>query len=505
MIEPAIDVLFIQPGNIDGSNSVYGELNTSLTSVEQPLLPRLSAGYLLPRGYSVKIFDQESEHKDSACIARWVDVHKPRMVVITVSGHQPSASTQSMPAAREVAQAIKLRDPNQIIIMMGNHPSALPQRTLKEEPIDYVIDGEGPVTLDGLLKLMTGKEDAAPLHEIPGLVWWGYDRKTVSCNPLASLLDLDKNLHGRAWHLLPDPSRYRAHTWQCLDDLSRRTPYAAIYTTLGCSFKCSFCMINVFQHSNTYRRRSPHLVVDEIQMLYREHGVRTFKIYDELFVLNRNHYRAICQGLVDSGIGSDINIWAYSRTDTVTVEDLPLLRAAGIKWLALGIEAGNDAVRAGANKSLRGQADNAMIIDTVRAIQAADINVIGNFIVGLEDDTLETMEETYQLAAKLNTEFMNVYSCMIYPGSALYDQVIKDGKVLSIDWRQYSQHNKFCLPMGTKTVSPRDVLKIRDKFFERYFSRPEYIALVYNKFGAEAVAHIQTMLRYKLKRELLDI
>lgn len=262
---------------------------------------------------------------------------------------------------------------------------------------------------------------------------------------------------------------------------------------------CSFCCINSPFQSNRYRMREPGHVVAEIASLYDRHNIRTFKITDEMFVLNEAHYTAIADGLIINGLGSKINIWAYARVDTVKPERLALLRKAGIRWLALGIESGSAHVRDGANKKFR----NDDIIGVVRAIQRAGINVIGNFIVGLPDDTHETMEQTYQLAAETNCEFMNVYSAQAYPGSRLYDEAVATNAALPSSWRGYSQHNDDCRPLDTKYIRGKDVLAFRDQFFSRYFSRPEYTHMVAEKFGAETVAHIEKMLEYKLPRKLL--
>lgn len=394
--------------------------------------------------------------------------------------------------------------------MLGNHPSALPERTLREEPVDFVCDGEGPLTIEGLLALdpiefdsMEGIDFVPNFVHIPGLVWWDADG-TIVCNPRAPLLDLDRDLHGSSvWHLLP-MHLYRAHNWQCLQDPGMRQPYASIHTSLGCSFRCHFCMINVFQHGNFYRRRSPGSVIREMTMLYHEYGVKTFKITDELFVLNREHFRTICHGLIRAGIGRHINVWAYSRTDTVRADDLPLLRAAGIRWLALGIESGSAAVRAGANKALRGDDGNAAIRKIVREIQNADINVIGNYIFGLRDDTMETMRDTLDLAQDLRTEFANFYTCMAYPGSPLYDQAIVEGWTLPSSWAGFSQHNSKTRPLDTETVPAADVLRFRDAAFTTYFTDPGYLAMVAEKFGAAAVEEIRKMTEYKLHRNLLE-
>lgn len=510
-----IDCLLIHPGGVHGIDPVYGELSRSLTSLEPPMWPRIIAGYLGDRMWNVQIYDQEVEGTSHYHVAfEHVRRLEPKIVAICVYGHQPSASTQQMVNARRLAHA--LRDSNYpgVIVMLGNHPSALPERTLMEEPVDFVIDGEGPVTLDCLLKALIAREKCGyiDLEKIPGLVWWeygtAYSDKIPVCNPPAPLLSM-RDLHGKAWKLLPPLSRYRAHAWQCLDDQSKRTPYAAIFTSLGCPYTCSFCMINVFQHTNKYRMRDPLDVVFEITELYAK-GVRTFKIIDELFVLNREHYQAICRMLADSGMGSEINIWAYARTDTIAPEDLPLMRAAGIKWLALGIESGSSTVRKSAAKALRYDknsidwAGNASIANTVYDIRAADINVIGNYIFGLPDDTHDTMEETLNLAQELNTEFANFYCAMPYPGSKLYDNVLKERPGdLPPSWGAYSQHNRLCTPLRNENLTAAEILRFRDEAFIKYFSSKRWRDMALAKFGPAALEHVDQMLSYKLERDLL--
>jgi anaerobic magnesium-protoporphyrin IX monomethyl ester cyclase len=520
-----IDILLIHPGATHG---IYGALGDKLTSVEPPLWPRLIAGYLLDRGWKVEILDQECEGISAEEVAQRVRKIFPRIVAICVFGHQPSASTQQMTGSRAIAQAINdigwetfdsappMRT-KPIVVMLGNHPSALPERTLREEPVDYVIDGEGPVTLDAMLKLATftggNTDDTLTLDKIPGLVWWGYGgsqkRETVYCNPPAPLFDVDRDLHGNAWHLLPPPSRYRAHAWQCLSDQATRTPYAAVYTSLGCPYTCGFCMINTFQHTNKYRMRSPEKVVAEMSWLAHEHGVRTFKIIDELFILNRAHYTAIANGLIElqeNHIGP-INVWAYSRTDAPHLrEDLPLLRAAGVQWLALGIESGSGEVRDLARKKLRADDDtNQAIHAVVRDIRSAGISVIGNYIFGLVGDTQESMLQTLELALELNTEFANFYCAHAYPGSALYDEVARDRpQDLPPSWAAYSQHNRHTYPLRTEALSPAQILAFRDAAFKEYFTSPRWREMVHAKFGPAAIAHVDEMLQYELVRDLLE-
>ena len=175
--------------------------------------------------------------------------------------------------------------------------------------------------------------------------------------------------------------------------------------------------------------------------------------------------------------------------------------AAGFRWLALGIESGSKHVRDGVEKGRFGSID---IVKTVKDIQSAGINVIGNYIFGLPDDTHASMQETLDLALETNCEFANFYCAMAYPGSKLYTMAIENGWALPDSWIGYSQHSYEALPLRTEALTSAEVLKFRDEAFHTYFTNPRYLDMVRKKFGEEVVVHLRDMTMIKLKRKLLS-
>ena len=487
-----LDLLLVNPS---GREQIYQALGDDLTAVEPPLWCRLIAGFVRGRGYSVEIIDAEAEEIGIDAVADQVAARNPRLVGMVVFGHQPSASNQQMAAAAPTCLTIKALNPEQRIIIIGGHPAALPERTLREVAVDFVCNSEGPITVQELLDVLRAGEPY-DFAKVQGLVWQdnGQIRNNIS-PPL--IKDLDKDLHGNAWDLLP-MGKYRAHNWQCFADLETRKPYASIYTSLGCPYKCTFCCINAPFGTNRYRMRSPQAVATEIDHLYNAYGVKTYKIIDEMFVLNERHVLALCDELIARNY--DLNIWAYARVDTVRPHMLEKLRKAGVRWLALGIESGSEHVRDGAEKSFT----QSEIVDIVRQIQQAGINVIGNFIFGLPDDNLATMQQTLDLAIELNCEFANFYSAMAYPGSPLFSTAVENGWALPETWSGFSQHSYDCLPLPTEKLSATEVLKFRDEAFDRYFSTKRYLDMVTQKFGWGARSHIERMGHHKLRRKILE-
>lgn len=465
------DLVIINPG---GADVIYQGLDVA---VEPPAWARIIAAYVRDRRHTVAIIDAAAKNLGPEEVARRCDA---RLVCIAAYGHQPSASTQTMEAAGAIAKAIDAPK-----IMVGGHVAALPERTLDEETVEYVCTGEGPATVERLLACLKGQ---CGIADVPGLLWEG--GRTAD----APLLPMNE-LHGNAWGLLP-MELYRAHNWHGFT--GPRQPYASIHTSLGCPYRCSFCCINAPFHANRYRMREPAAVVAEIKRLHDYYGVRSLKIVDEMFVLNERHYVAICEGL--AALGLNLNLWAYARADTVKAGHLPLLRRAGIRWLALGIESGSAHVRDGADKPL----DQDGIRGVARDIRTAGINVIGNFIFGLPDDTWETMKETLGLALDLNCEFANFYAAMAYPGSRLYAAAVEKGLPLPERWSGYSQHSADCLPLPTATLTSADVLSFRDAAFNTYFRSPKYLEMIDARFGPGTRREIELMTARELRRNLLE-
>jgi anaerobic magnesium-protoporphyrin IX monomethyl ester cyclase len=411
-----------------------------------------------------------------------------------VYGFQPSASTQNMPSAGATVRALKALNPHYKILMTGTHPAALPERTLREEACDYVCDREGPETI--LLTVQALKTSETPqLNAIPSL--WYRVQDVIMHNPPGELMDdLDTEMPGVAWDLLP-MDKYRAHNWHCFEHIHERQPYVSIHTSLGCPYKCTFCCINAPFGKPSYRMWSPDTVIKEIDILVNQYGVKNIKFVDEMFVLNKNHVMGICDHIIERGY--DLNIWAYARVDTVKDEFLEKLNRAGFRWLALGIESGSKHVRDGVEKGRFGLEE---ILQVVRKIQDAGINVIGNYIFGLPDDTHESMQETLDLAIEANCEFANFYCAMAYPGSKLYTMALEKGWELPDSWIGYSQHSVETLPLRTDVLTAAEVLKFRDAAFMSYFKNPRYLELVGRKFGPDVLRHIDQMTRIQLKRRL---
>ena len=478
------DLLLINPG---GSESYQG-LASSFRGIEPPFWCGLLASFIQGHGYEVKILDADAENWSPEQIAEKITEQDPLLVAIIVQGDNPSASsTPKMTPAKKLVAEIKEMEPDIPIMIGGLHPSALPERTLQETAADFVCQGEGFYTIWGILK-------KTPYSKIPGLSY--RDGDSIVSTPRAPVLPPGE-LPPVAWDLL-DMSKYHAHNWHALDNIDRRSPYGVIYTSLGCPYDCHYCQIKqLYSGKPGIRFRPPEKIIDEIDLLVNRYGVRHIKFMDELFTVNEKQVAGICDPIIRRGY--DLNIWVYGRVDRVTQPMLDKIKQAGINWVCYGFESASEEVRQGVHKEY-GQDKMEQAIEMTRN---AGIHIIANFIFGLPDDDLESMRNTLDTAKRYNFEYVNFYPCFAYPGSQLYDNSIQEGVKLPEAWEDYAPLSYGALPLPTKYLSSQEVLAFRDKAFQEYFNRPEYLEMIGAEFGDKAAKHIKGRSSIKLGRRLL--
>lgn len=495
-----LDILFIHP---NASRKVYQDLSKDFSTIEPPIWAGMLTSHCLKKGFGAEILDCGALQLEDESACERIAKLNPRVACFVVYGQQPSASSQNMEGAVSLAEHVKETCPQTKILFVGGHIAALPREVMERHAfVDMVCQNEGVYTISNLLK--TNLED--DLEKINGL---GYrDGEEILLNkpsPIVSKWDLPQELPGIVWDKLP-MDRYRTALWHALPNNSQRQPYAALYTSLGCPMRCSFCMINIINRqeneysdgSAVFRYWDPDFIITEFDKLAKL-GIKNIKIADELFVLNVNHFMKICELIIERGY--DFNIWCYSRIDTVKEKFLETLKKAGVHYLALGIESGSATVRKDVTK---GKFEEVDIRDVVKTIRDHGINVAANYIFGLPEDDQKSMQQTLDLAMEMNTEMANFYSAMAYPGSPLYGIAKKEGWTLPATYTGYSQHSYDTQPLPTNHLSASEVLAFRDEAWMKYHTNPKFLNLLKSKFGQLAVDETVRSTEIKLKRKILE-
>lgn len=509
-----MDVVFVTPGN---AKAIYQNLSNKYSAVEPPTWSLLLAESCRSKGFKVSILDCNAENLSLEDAYQRISDLSPKLVCFVVYGQNVNAGTTSMSGALELSTYIKNKNNKLTISFLGSHVQAIPLETLeKENSIDFVFVNEGVYSLHNVLKL--SDLNKKNFSQIKGIAFRDENLKPFFTQPEQVVPQdrMDVDLPGYAWDLLPfDKSPldlYRSPMWHANYLQEKRSPYAAIQTSLGCQFKCDFCMINIINRDddkdigvagtyNKMRYWSTDFIIKEFDKLIKM-GVTTIRITDEMFLLNPKYYVPLCEKLAERNKDDRLQMWAYSRVDTVKrPQILSMVRKAGIKWLCLGIESGSKEIRLEISK---GKFEDVDVTKVIKQVHDADINVMGNYIFGLPGDNEETIMKTFELSQELNTMGWNTYAAMALPGSNLYKIAKEKGTKLPDNYEGYSFHSYNCIPLPTSELEPYQILELRDKCFTKYHTDKKYLSTVEKKFGIDAANNIREMSKIKLKRKIIE-
>ena len=502
-----LDILFVHP---NASKKIYQDLSNKHSAIEPPIWAAMLANHCRSKGFGSNILDCEAERLTTDQSAKMIVDINPKVACFVVYGQQPSASSQNMEGATATSKLVKQLNPELKIMFVGGHVAALPREVLRDEDsIDYICQNEGVYTISNFLR--ASRESKNPdISSIRGIGYRDKEGNPIlnETERIVAQEELEHELPGMAWDLLPDIKKYRTAGWHSWTNNSEKEPFAALYTSLGCPFKCGFCMINIINRtdnspniasnkSSVFRHWSPEYMIGQFDKI-AEMGVKNVKIADELFVLNPSHFLKLCDLIKERGY--DFNMWAYSRIDTCKPKYLQALKEAGVNWLGLGIENPDQTLRKEIHKGHYKEVRIDSILDDMRA---ADINIAANYIFGLPMDTEESMKNTLDFAVEQNTEMVNFYSAMAYPGSPLHVQARQSGLRLPDTYVGYSQHAYEAQNLPTENLSAGEILRFRDHAWMKYHTNEKYLDLLETKFGVKARQNLEETSKIKLKRRLL--
>jgi len=508
------DILFVVPNN---ANNTYQELSQKYSAIETPTWALLLAESCRSKGYKVGILDCLAENLGEEEIFNRVSKINPKLILFVVYGQNVNAGTTSMSGATRISNYLKKNSINIPISYVGSHVQALPKETLqKEKSIDFVFTNEGVYALHNVLKNV--KINIEVLSKTNGIAYRDENNRVIFNKPekLVPQERMDIDLPGYAWDLLPYKEKpldlYRSPMWHAEYIEDNRTPYAAIQTSLGCQFKCSFCMINILNRNDNdeigvasnysgMRFWSTNFIIKEFDKLIKL-GVKTIRIVDEMFLLNPKYYLPLCKELALRNHEDKLRLWAYSRIDTVkNPEVLEIVRKAGIKWLALGIESGDKKVRL---EVAKGRFEEVDVKKVIKQIHEADIEVMANYIFGLPGDNKKTISKTFNLSKELCTAGWNTYAAMALPGSQLYKEALEKKIKLPTQYDDYSFHSYSSQNLPTEHLQDFEILELRDQAFIDYHSYKPFLLRIEKKYGIEARKNIEQMTQIKLKRKIVE-
>ncbi|HNT34578.1 MAG TPA: radical SAM protein, partial [bacterium] len=306
--------------------------------------------------------------------------------------------------AQKVARTVKSLNKETVVILGGHHASSLPESFLRETPdVDYIVHGEGELTLAELVERIDGGQDVS---DVQGIAYRRGDSVVVT--PRRELIaDLDA---------LPLPARNKLDLNKYIPRSGTgnylQLPTTGIMASRGCPYQCHFCSKGVW--GTTIRFRSVESVIEEIQVCMKDYGIRDFRFYDDALTLPKWELSRFCETLIRLNLGITWN--CYSRVNHINEEKLRLMKRAGCYHVKYGLEFGTEKALKLANKA----ATLEQARTAVALTKKVGLECKGNFMLGIPGETLEDCQTTISFAIELSPDLASFYPFDLIPGSEFY-------------------------------------------------------------------------------------
>lgn len=402
------------------------------------------AGSLRAAGYEVDYYDAMSLWHKWPDIQKRIESFRPDVIATT-------SFTASIAEALKLCHLAKELNPA-IVTVLGNvHATFCYDEILKEEHgvLDYIVRDEGEVTLVGLLDCLNA--GTSP-EKVDGLVFWR-DGGVVVTEKAPYISDLDSL--PTAWDLVEWPIyTYRA---------KNNARLAIISTSRGCKQQCSFCSQQLFW-AQSWRARSAVNVVDEIEMLHGKYGVEVAMLSDEIPTFDRERWEKILDLMIERQV--PVKLLMETRVDDI-LRDADIMwkyRQAGVDHIYVGVEAGSQETLDLFKKDTQ-VAQSKQAIDL---INGADIVSETSFVLGMPDDTAESIAQTVELAKHYNPDMAFFLAIAPWPYADLYPQL--EEYVFTKDYSKYNLVEPVIKPKNMTTEElERELGKAAQKFFMHKF------------------------------------
>lgn len=363
-------------------------------------------------------------------------------------------TTAITPAIYEAEAVLKIASevvPGALRVLGGIHATFMYRQVLSEAPwVNVIVRGEGEEIMTALMQAVAEGRWPADRSRIKGLAYM--DGTEILATPAAATV---KNLDGidPDWSIL-DWSKY------LYTPLGVRV--AIPNMARGCPFTCSFC--SQWKFWRDYRVRDPKKVADEIEQLVNDHQVGFFILADEEPTINRKKFIEFCQELIDRGLNKRVK-WGINTRVTDIYRDRELLgfcREAGLVHVSLGTEAAAQLKLDQFNK----ETTVAQNKEAIKLLRDADIFVEAQFIVGLDNETAATLEETYQMAWDWQPDLANWAMYTPWPFTPLFQELRDQVEVFD-----FSKYNFVTPIMKPAAMTRGELLDGVMKNYRRFYMR----------------------------------
>lgn len=442
-----VDVQIVNPPSPDGEIYIRDICRWGRKSREGMIWPQTSLAYLaamVPEDMTVEIVDAIAERMKWPSFKELIEEKSPSVYVSYVTGTTFDIDAKGIALAKKMGA---------VTIAIGTHPSAVPEDTLNKIPgLDIVIRHEPEITFKVILEKIRSKEN---IEDCLGIAFRASDGQIITNLDRPLLKNLDE---------LPIPK----HNMLPLEKywmpfLGSR--YTWVLTNRGCPYRCSFCFEGILWGKEV-RQRSPQSILEELVYL-NEMGIRNILFLADLFTCSKKFVLSLCELIIERGL--DLRWVCNSRVDTVDEDMITKMKEAGCWLIAFGIESGSQKVL----DACRKDADVKKASETIAMVHKKGIRTWGYFMLGLPEETKDSIDGTIRLANALPLDLALFHVAVPYPGTDFYEQTLKEGWLVTQDWSFFDMNDMAVV--GYPGLSSEEILRGTKRAYRKFYMRPRQI------------------------------
>lgn len=369
-------------------------------------------------GYTTSLLKSKTTHKIKA-IDGVIEMMTPSQFLKKVQSEKPDLYITEIPTItfkEDVEFLKKIKELCRVeIALAGPHATVYAKEILAESDfIDYVLLGEYEFTAK---ELVEGKS----LSDISGLAY--RENSTVRINDRRPLVDLDE---------LPWPDREDLPFLRYRDFCYLR-PHAIMISSRGCPMNCIFCIErHVIYKSPSYRMRNPQDVVNEMEYLKKDFGVRQIYFDDQSLTINRGHVEGICDEIMRRGL--KITWTCMGDAFSISYDSLKKMHRAGCVGMKLGLESVNPTVL----KFIKKPLEVNRVEEAVKYLKRLNMLSHLTVIIGLPGQDPSDVTETLKFVEKVDPDSLQYSIATPFPGTPFYEEAKRSGYLISEDWSKYN-------------------------------------------------------------------
>ncbi len=437
-------ILLVNPNyyeRVYGRSLIKMAINRGTSPLGLALLAAIAARF----GHETEVFDMNVNNCSVPDLLIAVGRFKPELIGFTMT-------TPLFSSVRRSATALRTMGNNVLLAAGGPHPTALPEETIRESGLDYVVSGPGDVLFP---ELLAGRVDYRGLWtRADGTIREG----TVSAPEVRNLDDLPYPRYN------PDDIPKYVHSQLT----SRRNPVANMESSRGCFADCVFCNKKIFGHR--YLAKSPARVVDEMEFLLRE-GFREIHIVDDGFSTLPDRVIEMCEEILRRGLEFTWYPNGGIRADRASPEMFRMMKKTGCYKVPFGVESGSQRVLDVVGKRLSLEA----VEQAVRWAAEAGLETECNFMIGLPTESERDAARSFAFARKLRADYVKFAITIPLPGTRLFAALDAEGRLLSRDWDLFNFATDPALLYSHDRMPSSTIYALYKKYNKRYYFRFSYI------------------------------